>query len=126
MAAKLRIQKIDKLDVQADNSTVLDVTFELVNTENDEVIETLRHNFPLNTTEEQMTAELQKVVDTYNNDQELKVKNAELEAAHKVADETIGQMTGKEIGASEKQAEPVEPANSEGQAEPEGEHKEEA
>lgn len=112
-SATLKIKDINKLDVQADNNTVLDVTFELY--EGETVLEERRQSFALGTTPDEMQAELQKVLDTYNSDRELHAKNAELDAQHAQADETIAAMTGISLEPTDK------PADEEAAAEESGE-----
>lgn len=121
MQATLKIKDIQKLDVQADNNTVLDVTFELY--EGETVLEERRQSFPLGTTPDEMQAELQKVLDTYNADRELSVKNAQHEAELAQADETIAAMNGISLEPTEKSAEGETPAEETAaeQAAPEGE-----
>lgn len=97
--ASLRIKNIEKIDVQADNNTMLDVTFEFL--EGDTVIEERRQSFPLDTTPEKMQEELTKVLTTFNSDRSLTEQNAELEAAHKTADETIEQVVGLTIAGQD-------------------------
>lgn len=94
--ATLRVLGIQKLDVQADNSTVLDVLVELY--DNEDAIEQRRLSFPLDTSHEALQEELSKFLETYNLDREQAEASKEQDAAHANADEVIGAMEGFTIG----------------------------
>lgn len=97
--ATLKVLNIDKVDVQADNTTVQDVRIAFFR--NDEQVEEKRLSFPLDTTPDQLKEELAKVLATYNLEAEQAEVNAAHEAAHKTADETIQTMTGFELAPQE-------------------------
>lgn len=99
MAATLKVKKIEKFDIQAQNDTVLDVTVGII--DNGQEIEERRLNFPLNTTKDELTAELSKFISNYNVEVQQAVENAERDAAHAQADEVIGEMTDMEITGDE-------------------------
>jgi hypothetical protein len=84
------------MDVQADNNTVLDVLVELY--EGDTKIEDRRLNFPLATSQDELKFELTKFLDTYNSERNQAEVNAEQEAAHAQADETIAALEGFTVG----------------------------
>lgn len=91
----LKVLKVEKFEVQAENATKLDVTVEL--SEEGQVLEERKLNFPLDITKEDLKSELQKFIDTYNSDRALAAANAELDAAHAKADEVIAEFTGLEL-----------------------------
>lgn len=99
MAVTLKVREIQKIDVQADNSTQLDAICEL--REGETLIEERRLSFPLGTTQAQLKEELTKFLETYNADRDLAAKNAELDAQHAQADETIAELSGFELTLDE-------------------------
>lgn len=89
------IKSIEKTIFQVDNQTYLAVELEILN--DGELVETRKLAFPLDTSEEAITAELAKYVATYADDQRLAAESAKVEAANKAADELITKLSGKEI-----------------------------
>lgn len=104
MAATLKVKKIEKFDIQAQNETVLNVTVGIM--DNGQEIEERLLNFPLNTSSEALKAELSKFIKNYNLEVKQAVENADRDAAHAQADEVISEMTDMEITEDEA----VEPA----------------
>ena len=94
--ATLRVLGIQKLDVQADNTTVLDVLIELYDGE--DAIEQRRLSFPLDTSSEALQEELNKFLETFNLDREQGEANKALDEANASADEVISELKGFTIG----------------------------
>jgi hypothetical protein len=86
----IKINSVEKLFSQADNSEMLDVNFTFGKV-------TRRLLFALDTTKKQIKEELKAYVD--NHEQELKMakENEKREKADKQADKLIESLTGQEI-----------------------------
>lgn len=112
MEVKLKVTSVTKLDVQADNNTVLDVAYDIVevtpapaNPENPDaeatpteaVVRSDRQSFPLDTSKEAMVEALTKVKDLYISEKAQSAANAELDAANAQADQVITEVSGLEI-----------------------------
>ncbi len=93
---KSKIKNIDKYTSQADNQTCLDVHIEIIDLDG-KVVEGRRLTFPLETTEQEIEAEIKKFISTYTHDKELAEASAKVEAAHREADKAITNLTGKTI-----------------------------
>lgn len=91
----IRVTGADKVTVQETSETLLSVQFEI--TGGDEVIQKMRHGFPLDISEEDLTAELQQVLATFASDEENTARNAAFDAENEKADATIAAVIGKEI-----------------------------
>jgi len=89
------IKSIEKTVFQVDNQTYLAVELEIL--KDGELVETRKLAFPLDTSEEAITAELAKYVATYADDQRLAEESAKVDAANKAADELIAKLSGTEI-----------------------------
>lgn len=103
----LKVVKVEKIDIQAENETKLDITIEL--SEDGQVLEERKLNFPLETSKEAIKEELQKFLDTYNLERVQMAENAARDAAHAQADEAIEELTGLELGSTEQPEAPAEP-----------------
>lgn len=90
-----QIKSIHKYQSQIDNKTYLDVEVEIMNGVK---IEAVRHfGYPLAATQEEIEADVKKVMSTYAHDQVLAAESRKVEAAHKAADITIKTLTGKHL-----------------------------
>ena len=65
--------------------------------EGGEVVQRMRHGFPLGITVETLEGEATKALNTYVSDVENGIRNAEFEAQNGQADDTIAAMVGREI-----------------------------
>jgi hypothetical protein len=87
MTYGIKITSAEKITVQSDGSMMLAVGFDVL--ENDAVIVSYNHGFPLDTSKEEIDAYLADFISNYQMNKERGEKNAEFDAANKVADETI-------------------------------------
>jgi hypothetical protein len=94
----VKVSNIQKLDVQADNSTILDVALQVY--DGDKLLETRKLGFPLGTTVEDLKAEVDKFRANYNNERAQAEQNAERDAEHATADKTIEEAVGYVAGDS--------------------------
>ena len=91
----LTITGAEKLTVQADNSTVLSVAFDIV--KDGEVVASYAHGFPLDTPKEDILASLEATRANYAATAAVWAKNEANDAANAVADATIEALVGQEI-----------------------------
>lgn len=89
------VTSADKLTVQESNETILSVQFDI--RKDGEAVQTLRHGFPLEASEDEIMTALEAVLAAHISDSANAKRNAALEAANKVADETISALIGQEI-----------------------------
>lgn len=73
----------------------LDVEFTI--NQDDEVIDTKRLAFPLDTASEDILDEVQKYTDAYSAEQEAMAVNEERDAVYAQADATIEELIGQEV-----------------------------
>ena len=105
--AKAVITDVSKGRVQDTGEEFLAVKFDLVEPATEEgkeptLISQHNHGFPLDTPAETIEADLAKFCEAYETDAANAVRNAEVEARHAKADETIAKLTGnKETPAAE-------------------------
>ena len=95
----LTITSIKKDHSIPDGSDYLDVQFDILN--DDEVVLSPRHAFPLDTPEDTIKADLTKFLETYVAEQATAQDNSKVEEIQKQADETIQSLEGLEINAEE-------------------------
>lgn len=106
----LRVDYIGKDNSQADNRDYLKVSVSIIETKNvpnpenpaeaqevKEIVEQKNLGFPLDTPDDVLESELNKVLATFINDRDLAAKNAEHEKAQKKADETIAKFSGRQF-----------------------------
>lgn len=91
-----KIISIEKETVVETNETQLAVLIELSNEAGD-VIRTARLGFAIDTPKETLLAELEKYAQAAETDTANAERNAELDAKHAIADETIAALTGKTV-----------------------------
>lgn len=95
--ATIRVVKSTKEFVQANNADVVRVECEIVDVLEDgaeSVVDTRSFDYPLDTTDEAIKADLKQCIDTYNAEKVQKAENAERDAAQKNADATIQSLEG--------------------------------
>lgn len=97
----IKIIKAEKITVQEDNTQLISVLFQIIEDLGDGsapiVEETLRHGFPVGTPIEDIQAELQRVIETYESDDIVAKKTKQLEIDNEVADATIAGLEGLTI-----------------------------
>jgi len=90
-----QIKTVHTYQSQVDNKTYLDVEVEI---KNGEKVEAVRHlGYPLETTQEEIEADVKKVVAAYGQDQVLAEASRKVEAAQRAADKVINNLTGRNI-----------------------------
>lgn len=94
---KLNVTGIEKAHSIPDAADYLAVSFEIVRPDDGEVVHSGTHGFPLESTEEEIRAELSKLIGTFLQDAERAEANAKVEATHRQADEVIANLSGAEI-----------------------------
>lgn len=113
-----KITKAEKIYVQADSSEMLAVDFDVIETRTVEqadldhenvpadtkigsewsyIVAHYSHGFPLTTTKEDIEAYFKTFIETTTANKARSVANADRDAAHAVADETIASIVGIEI-----------------------------
>lgn len=118
MNNSIKITSAEKLHVQADNETVLAVGFDVLETRvsveadvelgnlpdgakvGDEItyaVAHYSHSYPLVTTPEEVNEKLAAFLTNWIANRQHTEKNAEHDAAHAIADETITTLVGSEI-----------------------------
>lgn len=95
---KAVITTANKVTLQEDGSEFLDIEFNILN-DADEVIETKRRGFALDTPGEDIQAEIAAFVSTYEADLAHAEANKERDAIHAKADATIEALVGAEIAS---------------------------
>lgn len=91
----IEIKTVRKIYSQADNGYVFDVTFDIKL--EDEVVETRKLGYPLETTLDEIKEDIQKYLHTYSGEQKSKVENEKRDKVEKEADATIDALTGAEF-----------------------------
>lgn len=97
----LTITKIEPQHSIADNVDFLDVSFAIA--DDGTTVYEGRQGFPLDTPEDEIKAQLGKVLSTFLSDQELAAESAKVEAAQQQAQETIAALDGFQINAESNQ-----------------------
>lgn len=92
---KAQIVSIDKQHNQAENSDFLSVFFQILN--DSEVVAEKREAFPLDTPSEDIGVAVKKHLDLYVYELEQNAARKEQDELQAKADETIEQLTNKEI-----------------------------
>ena len=93
---KAKIKNINKDILQEDNSSFLDVEFEIIDS-NDKTILSRKLGFPLETDPKKIESEIKQYVKVYQEDLVLAEKSKKVEAVNKRADETIDSLVGKTL-----------------------------
>lgn len=96
---KAVITTANKATLQEDGSEFLDIEFQIFN-DADEVIETKRRGYPLDTPGEEIQADVAAFVTTYEADLANAEANKERDALHAKADQTIEALVGAEVAPS--------------------------
>jgi len=91
----LNITGAEKLNVQADDTTILSVSFEIL--KNGEHDVTYTHGFPLETSEVDVRASLAEFLANYEATREVWKRNEAFTVANAAADETIAKLVGEPI-----------------------------
>jgi hypothetical protein len=91
----LTIKSVTKATLQEDNSQFLDVELDI--TEDGDLVDTKRLGFPIDMSSEDIEAECEKYLETFVSDLQNAERSKVVEAKEKQADETINELTGKEI-----------------------------
>ncbi len=91
----LTIKSVSKATLQEDNSQFLDAELDIL--EDGELVETKRLGFPIDASADDVEAECEKYLETYVSDLKNAERSKEVEEKEKQADETIKELTGKEI-----------------------------
>lgn len=95
MSYTAKIKDAKKMDYLVDNSTVLDVWFDILL--DGEVVAERRLAFPLGTAEEAVIAEVKAYCQMFENDHALAAGAKAKAEAEAVADETINNLKGVEV-----------------------------
>lgn len=95
-----KIKDVLKETIVETNAEQLAVVFDVVN-EAGEVVLTARHGFPLDTSEEDILAELQTFADSTETDNANTERNKAHEEKHAIADKTIEALKPKELKEEE-------------------------
>ncbi len=91
----LKIKSVSKGVLQEDNSQFLDVELDFL--QDGELVETKRLGFPMDTSSDDIEEECEKCLEMYVKDLQNAERSKEVEEIEKQADETIKELTGKEI-----------------------------
>lgn len=89
------ITKADKQTLQEDGSVFLDVEFDILF--DDEVVDTKRLAFSVDTTAEEIATEIENYTENYKAEVIAKNANAEKEAENAKVDEVIADIIGMEV-----------------------------
>lgn len=113
MELQAKITKIDRIHVQAANEEMLDVQFDIEDTDADEkeaLVASKRLALPLDTAPEKVTSKLKKHVKVLKNDIKRSEALAELEAARENADKVQKELEGTVVttGSDKKDEDIVE------------------
>lgn len=90
-----RINKVAKEILQENNTTFIDVGFDVLL--DGEVVQSRRHGYPLDATQEEIEADIKKYVETFADDAARAEANKKVEELQQKADEIITNLTGKEL-----------------------------
>lgn len=89
------ITSVEKQTLQEDGSMFLDVEFTI--NQEDEVIDTKRLAFPLDTSSDEILDEIEKYTAAFSAEQEAMAVNEERDAVYAQADATIEELIGQEV-----------------------------
>jgi len=93
---KAKIKNINKDILQENNSSFLDVEFEIIDSNNKTII-TRKLGFPLEIDPKEIEGEIKQYVKVYQEDLVLAERSKKIEVANKRADETIDSLVGKTL-----------------------------
>ena len=99
----LKTNKSEKITIQETQEQLISVEFNIVSIDdenNETVVSTQAHGFPLDKSDEEIKSALQKVLDTYASDSARIEELKKVEEVNKEADETIAKLTDIEIKQS--------------------------
>lgn len=89
------INKVTKEILQENNTTFIDVGFDVLL--DGEVVQSRRHGYSLDTTQEEIEVDIKKYVETFADDAARAEANKKVEELQHKADEIITNLTGKEL-----------------------------
>lgn len=101
---KINITNAERLDSIPDNATFIDVTYDIVDVDEDggeTILESLRESFSLKSTPEDIRAHLQKKLKSYALDKAKEEEQKEIDVTFEKADATIESLRGSEVLSEE-------------------------
>lgn len=97
---KIKITNAEKFDSIPDNTTVIDVTYDIIEVNEageESIVESLRESFSLKSTPEDIQKHLQKKLKSYGIESARAEKQEHIDETNKKADETIESLMNVEI-----------------------------
>lgn len=101
---KIKITNAERFDSIPDNSTLIDVAYDIVESvegSEDVVVSSYRESFPLNSTREDIEAQLQKKLKSFEDEKAREEKQSEIDESLEQADATIEALRGVEVLSTE-------------------------